>query len=91
MRRHAFGIWAVAIAIGLLIIALSTVRASAPQSTIPMTLDAKSPITFFGYGGDIVEYFDRYRAQPRARNDIAAASGLSDADVSRLRAMYTPE
>ena len=219
MSRHAFGIAAVATAFGLLIIALSTVRASAPQSTMPRTLDAKSPITyfiadgsgqtgfrppdrqlalwaleawqrsaakglrfesatesnalvrlywagpndgqygemrplivgarrgaavfirpdveslgqdigrraredallrdsivyltclhelghalgfthtrdfrdimyFFGYGGDIVEYFDRYRAQLRARDDIAAVSGLSDADVSRLTSMYTPE
>jgi hypothetical protein len=43
---------------------------------------------FFGYGGDVVEYFGRYRAQLRSRNDIAAASGLSDADVGRIRAMY---
>jgi matrixin len=44
---------------------------------------------FFGYGGDIGEYFGRYRRQLRFRDDIAATSGLSDTDVSRLRAMYT--
>jgi hypothetical protein len=43
---------------------------------------------FFGYGGDVVEYFERYRRQLRFRDDIAATSGLSAADVSRLKAMY---
>ena len=43
---------------------------------------------FFGYGGDIVEYFGRYRNQLRTRNDIARLAGVSDADVRRLRAMY---
>src|SRR5262245_6398725 len=43
---------------------------------------------FFGYGGDIVEYFSRYRRQLRSRADIARASGLSDADIKRLRALY---
>ena len=43
---------------------------------------------FFGYGGDIVEYFSRYRRQLRSRADIARVSGLSDADIKRLRALY---
>jgi hypothetical protein len=43
---------------------------------------------FFGYGGDIVEYFSRYRRQLRTRSDIARVSGLSDADVKRLRTLY---
>jgi hypothetical protein len=55
------------------------------------TRDFRDIMYFFGYGGDIVEYFGRYRAQLRSRNDIAAVSGLSDADVSRIRAMYTRE
>ena len=45
---------------------------------------------FFGYGGDIVEYFGRYRRQLRSRNDISKVSGLSDGDVRRLRALYAP-
>jgi len=40
---------------------------------------------FFGYGGDIAEYFGRYRSQIRSRDDIARTSGLSPSDVSRLR------
>src|SRR5438105_9341220 len=53
------------------------------------TSDFPDIMYFFGYGGDIVEYFERYRRQLRFRDDIAVTSGLSDADVSRLRAMYT--
>jgi hypothetical protein len=43
---------------------------------------------FFGYGGDVVEYFGRYRSQIQTRNDIATVSGLSDGDLSHIRAMY---
>ena len=43
---------------------------------------------FFGYGGDIVEFFGRYRRQLRSRGDIARVAGLSDADIKRLRALY---
>jgi matrixin len=52
------------------------------------TRDFRDIMYFFGYGGDIVQYFDRYRAQLRSRGDIAAVSGLSDGDVARLRAIY---
>jgi hypothetical protein len=55
------------------------------------TRDFRDIMYFFGYGGDIVQYFGRYRAQLRSRNDMAAASGRSDADVGRLRAMYAPQ
>lgn len=43
---------------------------------------------YFGYGGDVVEYFNRYRSQLRSRNDIASVSGLSASDISRIREMY---
>jgi hypothetical protein len=55
------------------------------------TRDFRDIMYYFGYGGDIVQYFGRYRAQLRSRNDIAAVSGLSVADVSRIKAMYTRE
>jgi hypothetical protein len=55
------------------------------------TRDFRDIMYYFGYGGDVVEYFGRYRAQLRTRNDIAAVSGLSDADLSHVRAMYAPE
>jgi hypothetical protein len=52
------------------------------------TSDFRDIMYFFGFGGDIVEYFDRYRRQLRARNDIATVGGVSGADISRLRALY---
>jgi len=42
----------------------------------------------FGYGGDIEEYFMRYRRRIEARSDIPAQTGLSDADQARVRALY---
>jgi hypothetical protein len=38
----------------------------------------------FQYGGDIAEYFARYRRQLRSRNDIPKYSGTSEADRKRL-------
>lgn len=55
------------------------------------TSDFRDIMYFFGFGGDIVEYFERYRRQLRVRDDIATVAGVSAADVSRLRAMYTPK
>ena len=52
------------------------------------TSDFRDIMYFFGFGGDIVEYFERYRRQLRSRNDIATVAGVSGADVSRLRALY---
>lgn len=49
------------------------------------THDFQDIMYFFGYGGDIAEYFGRYRSQLRSRDDIARTSGLSTSDVSRLR------
>jgi hypothetical protein len=55
------------------------------------TRDFRDIMYFFGYGGDVVEYFGRYRTQIRTRNDIAEASGLSEGDVNRIRAIYRRE
>jgi len=52
------------------------------------TRDFRDIMYYFGYGGDIVEYFARYRVQLHSRSDIARVSGLSDADVGRIKAMY---
>jgi hypothetical protein len=42
----------------------------------------------FGFGGDIEEYFMRYRRRIAARADIAEQSGLSPADEIRARQLY---
>ena len=52
------------------------------------TNDFRDIMYFFGYGGDIVEYFSRYRRQLRSRNDIPSVSGLSEADITRLKALH---
>jgi Matrixin len=52
------------------------------------TADFRDIMYFFGYGGDIVDYFARYRRQLKSRSDIPSASGLSDADIARLRALH---
>jgi hypothetical protein len=55
------------------------------------TRDFRDIMYYFGYGGDVVEYFGRYRAQIHTRNDISGVSGLSEGDVNRIRAMYGRE
>ncbi len=43
---------------------------------------------FFGYGGDIPGFFNRYRMKLDNRDSIAGVSGLSPGDISRARALY---
>jgi hypothetical protein len=57
---------------------------------LPHTADFRDIMYFFGYGGDIADYFNRYRKQLLSSSDIASVSGLSDADVSHIRAAYPP-
>jgi hypothetical protein len=52
------------------------------------TNDFRDIMYFFGYGGDIVEYFSRYRRQLKSRSDLPSVSGLSDADITRLRTLH---
>lgn len=43
---------------------------------------------FFGFGGDIPAFFNRYRAQLTRRDDIRNVPGLSASDVERVAALY---
>jgi hypothetical protein len=52
------------------------------------TADFRDIMYSFQYGGNFVEYFRRYRRQLKSRDDIAQASGMSAADVARIRALY---
>jgi len=52
------------------------------------TDDFRDIMYFFGFGGDIVEYFDRYRRRLTTRADIARVHPLSASDVGRLRTLY---
>ncbi len=55
---------------------------------MPHTRDFADIMYFFGFGGDIVEYFMRYRDKLRSRGDISKYSGLSAGDASALRERY---
>ncbi len=44
---------------------------------------------FFGFGGDIPEFFGRYRRQLRERGDIAITAGISAGDLAQLSSLYT--
>ena len=44
---------------------------------------------FFGYGGNILDYFMRYRNKLQSREDIAKYSGLSAGDIEVLRKIYS--
>jgi hypothetical protein len=50
------------------------------------TADFADIMYAFGYGGDIVEYFSRYRRRLQSRADIARESGLSPGDIAALQA-----
>jgi hypothetical protein len=52
---------------------------------LPHTRDERDIMYFFGFGGDIVEFFLRYRRQLQVRNDIRTAAAVSEADIRRLR------
>ena len=43
---------------------------------------------YFGYGGNIVDYFMRYRSKLQSRADIAKYSGLSPSDIEALHSVY---
>jgi Matrixin len=43
---------------------------------------------YFGYGGNIVDYFMRYRSKLQSRADIAKYSGLSPSDIAALHKIY---
>jgi len=43
---------------------------------------------YFGYGGDILNYFMRYRNKLQSRDDIARYSGLSAGDMEVLHGKY---
>jgi matrixin len=52
------------------------------------TADFRDIMYSFQYGGNFVEYFSRYRRRLKTRNDIAQTSGMSDADIAKVRTLY---
>lgn len=52
------------------------------------TANYRDIMFFFGYGGDIPNYFLRYRKQLQSRGDIATVPGLSETDIAAVRKLY---
>lgn len=55
------------------------------------TEDFRDIMYYFGFGGDIPEFFGRYRRLLHTRDDIAMNAGLSAADIERMMTMYGRE
>jgi hypothetical protein len=55
---------------------------------MPHTRNFDDIMYFFGYGGNIVDYFSRYRRRLSSRAEISKYSGLSPGDVEFLRSLY---
>jgi hypothetical protein len=55
---------------------------------LPHTRSFADIMYSFEYGGNIVEYFSRYRRKLQSRDDIQNVSGLSPEDERRLLAIY---
>jgi hypothetical protein len=55
---------------------------------LPHTDEVRDIMYSFGFGGDIVEYFMRYRRSLGSIDDIRGESGLSDGDRGALDGLF---
>jgi hypothetical protein len=54
------------------------------------TAEFEDVMYFFGFGGDIEEFFGRYRRTLEVRGDIRGSPGLSAGDRAQLESLYAP-
>ena len=66
------------------IVYLTCLHESGHALGLPHTAAFDDIMYSFQYGGDIKEYFGRYRRKLQARDDIHKNSGMSEADRKRL-------
>jgi len=71
------------------IVYLTVLHESGHALGLPHTRGYDDIMYSFAYGGDIVEYFARYRRKLEKRDTIASASGLSEEDIRRVKLIYT--
>ncbi|MBI3679326.1 MAG: matrixin family metalloprotease [Acidobacteria bacterium] len=71
------------------IVYLTCLHESGHAIGLPHTAAFDDIMYSFGHGGDIGEYFLRYRRKLGAREDIRRQSGISIEDKSRLRTLLT--
>jgi len=67
------------------IVYLTCLHESGHGLGMPHTAKFEDIMYSFGYGGDIAEYFGRYRRTLSKREDIHKNSGMSEADGERFR------
>lgn len=84
-RAEADGLWRDAI------VYLTCLHEIGHALNLKHTDDFKDIMYSFQYGGDVVEYFSRYRRELKVRDDIRSKSGLSDSDVLALRLLHPPQ
>jgi len=70
------------------IVYLTCLHESGHALGLPHTPQFADIMYSFQYGGDIPEYFARYRRKLTAREDIRKNSGLSPADRAHLQSTY---
>ena len=58
---------------------------------LPHSADFADIMYSFQYGGDVLEYFGRYRRELQTREDIRSHTGISAADRKRAAGLYAPE
>lgn len=69
------------------IVYLTCVHESGHALGLQHTAEFADIMYSFQYGGDIVEYFQRYRRQLKTRVDIPAHSGISEADRAAITSL----
>lgn len=70
------------------IVYLTCLHESGHGLGLPHTSRFEDIMYSFGYGGDIREYFGRYRRKLGSREDIRKHSGMSDGDAAALRRLH---
>jgi len=69
------------------IVYLTCVHESGHALGLRHTAEFADIMYYFGFGGDIVEYFERYRRTLSAREDIRKQNGISMHDERQLRVL----
>ena len=71
------------------IVYLTVLHESGHALGLPHTRGYEDIMYSFAYGGDILEYFARFRRKLERRETIASASGLSEEDIRRVKLIYS--
>jgi predicted Zn-dependent protease len=69
------------------VVYLTCLHESGHALGLPHTAQFADIMYSFGFGGDIVEYFGRYRRELSSRQRIQDHSGISPADREKLAAL----